>query len=468
MKNFRFSYFVYLTLALLLGACSDEKDRGDDYEEGDEVNLWVEKIMRQHYLWEDEIPDQGSLNQDLDPEKFFSTLLSDKDGYEKKDGSHQYFSYIEKKSSSTKASSANEPSYGFEFATMEYSQSGRIYALVLYVLPNSPASDAGLKRGDWIYAIDETNLSKSNYKMLLSGDAVSFSIAKYMPDNKAFVFDHTLDMPAAQPVEDTPFLHNTIFEEGGRKIGYLVYNRFRTGPGGTDDLTYDNHLKSLFQNYKSNGVTEFILDLRYNGGGLISCAQLLTSLLAPETALSKTFCLLKYNKKQESKNSTYLFDNSSSVKAGNLNLSRLYVLTGEMTASASELVINALIPYIGRDNIILIGDKTIGKPVGSSTYGEDQDVEWLLHPITVNISNANNEAEYSNGFTPDYPLNEFNLQQQLYPFGDRQELLLNFALAKITGLRSSSEQVVSSSSTMKFIYNSLDRYKENGVQIPAN
>jgi len=468
MKNIRFCVVLYLAV-MLFGACSDEKDNSSPtYEEGDEVNQWIEKIMRQHYLWEDEIPDEGSLDQDLEPDKFFLTLLSESDGIER-NGEHQYFSYIEKKSTSTKASSTNESSYGFEFAIYrESAQSTRIYALVLYVLPNSPAADAGLKRGDWVSAIDEVNLSTSNYSKLSSGDAVSFSLLKYTSDYKALTSDRTIDMPAAREVEDTPFLYNTMIEEGGKKIGYLVYNRFRTGPEGTDDLTYDNHLKSLFQNYKSNGVTEFILDLRYNGGGLISCAQLLSSLLAPQTALSKTFCLLEYNEKQKDKNYTYLFDSSSTVKAGNLNLSRMYVLTGEMTASASELVINALIPYIGRENIIIIGSQTIGKPVGSATYGEDEDVDWLLHPITVRIFNAEKEADYANGFIPDYLLDELNFGQLLYPFGDSQELLLNYALTKITGLRSSSEQVITSSSTMKLIYNSLDKYNENGVQIPAN
>jgi len=471
MKKIKFSLIIGLVL-IILGACSDERDNtGGGYEKGDEVNEWIEKVMRQYYLWEDEIPDEGSLNQNLEPDKFFETLLSDKDGVDRKNGEHQYFSYIEKKSTSTKASSSNTPSYGFEFATYTDSQSKRVYALVLYTLPNSPASTAGLKRGDWISAIDNTNLSTSNYKeKLISGNAASFSLVNYSIDSRTFSFDRIIDMPAAQQVENTPFLHDEIIEEGGKKIGYLVYNTFRTGPGGTDDLTYDDHLKSLFQNYKANGVTEFILDLRYNGGGLISCAQLLTSLLAPQTALSKTFCILEYNGKQKDNNYTYLFNNTSSVKAGNLNLSRLYVLTGEMTASASELVINALIPHMKqkRNDIILVGDTTIGKYVGSSTYGENEDVDWLLHPITVKIFNADKEAEYKKGFFPDYLLEELNLRQPLYPFGDRRELLLSRALAEIGGFRSSSIEQAVPSSTMKRIYNSLDRYKDNGVEIPTN
>lgn len=467
LKSIKLRLIIYLAL-ILLSACSDERDRPEIIEEENTTNAWIEKVMRQNYLWYDQIPEKSALNLNLQPKPFFESLLSDQDGVFR-NGKHQYFSTIEQKGTATRATSGTTPSYGFEFATYA-TQNNRIYALVIYVLPGSPAEMAGLKRGDWISAIDNTDLSYNDREKLYAGNAALFTLMKYTPEHTSITFDRTIEIGPARIVEDTPFLYDTILEEGSRKIGYLVYNRFRSGPEGTDDVTYDDHLKSLFQNYKNRGVNEFILDLRYNGGGLISCAQLLASLLAPATALNNTFCILQYNDKQKETQKAYSFNNSLSVKAGNLNLSRLYVLTGEMTASASELVINGLIPYMKRENIILIGQQTVGKDVGSNTY-EKEGIDWVMHPITVRLFNAKGEAEYTDGFTPDIPLYEFDFGQELFPFGDRQELLLNRAIAGITGqtdiLRSDGERPAAAV-TMKRIYNSLDRYRENGVQLPSH
>ena len=89
---------------------------------------------------------------------------------------------------------------------------------------------------------------------------------------------------------------------------------------------------------------------------------------------------------------------NAEIQHANLDLSRIYILTSTSTASASEAVINGLIPYMGRTNIQLIGDKTIGKNVGSNTFGEKESHDYLLHPITLRIYNADHTADYANGF----------------------------------------------------------------------
>jgi C-terminal processing protease CtpA/Prc len=108
-------------------------------------------------------------------------------------------------------------------------------------------------------------------------------------------------------------------------------------------------------------------------------------------------------------------------------------LTGTTTASASEAVINCLIPYIGRSNITIIGEKTVGKRVGSNVFGSKEKYGWLLHPIVLRIYNAERKADYANGFMPDIEVKELKVGNKLYPFGDTNELLLKEAISCIIG-----------------------------------
>ena len=222
---------------------------------------------------------------------------------------------------------------------------------------------------------------------------------------------------------------------GGKKVGYLVYNSFSSGPDDESTI-YDDRMKQVFAGFKAENVDEFILDLRYNQGGLVTCAQLMTSLLAPADALGKTFCIMEHNEKQSKSDETLLLRKNSEIGNANLDLKRIYVLTGSVTASASEAVINCLIPYLTRSNITIIGEKTIGKRVGSNTFGTKEKYGWLLHPITLRIYNADHEADYANGFEPDVKIEELVIGNDLLPFGDTNERLLSEALSRISGLKS--------------------------------
>ena len=93
---------------------------------------------------------------------------------------------------------------------------------------------------------------------------------------------------------------------------------------------------------------------------------------------------------------------------------------------------------MGRSNITLIGEKTIGKRVGANTFGTKEDYEWLVSPITLRIYNAEHNADYANGFAPDVQVEELVVGNQLLPFGDTNELLLSEAISRITGLKSQS------------------------------
>lgn len=428
MKKGRVSYLWIVIGLLLLSACKGDDEIEKLSDEG--TNDWIYRVMDAYYLWYEDIPEKSKLNFSQSPDKFFESLISKQDGV-MFDGKWIPFSTIEQKENATKTITASD-SYGFEYATF---QDGKYYyAWVLYVLPGSPAADAGIKRGDWIVAVGSDTPNVTNSSAFRNGGATSFQLADATVEGKTVVFRRRelVEIAASRSVEDTPFLKDSVYTIGGKRIGYLLYNGFTSGPNDEDDK-YDEQMKDLFIRFKSEQVCEFVLDLRYNQGGLVTSAQLLTSFLAPVEALGKTFCYIDYNKKQENKNRKEKLYLNSQLGNANLDLKRLYVLTGTTTASASEAVINCLIPYIGRNNITIIGEKTVGKRVGSNVFGSKEKYGWLLHPIVLRIYNAERKADYANGFMPDIEVKELKVGNKLYPFGDTNELLLKEAISCIIG-----------------------------------
>ncbi len=470
MKTSIYIFLSFWTGLLLFSSC-DKGSENLPIDKEDKVNEWIYSTMVDNYLWYDEIEDKPKESYDFgaDPEDFFNSLLSLKDGKVFQEGqSHTYFSYIEEKREKTKSVSDIEPTYGYEFM-IYYVNSSYYYARVLYVLPNSPAAEAGLKRDDWIIGINTKNNIK-NPSVFFEGGVTTFSIGE-TKEGSVLPVDNgaTITMPMARIIQNNPFLLDTVYHIGNKTIGYLVYNHFSSEGEGMTTGVYDTQMKTIFANFKAKGVNEFVLDLRFNGGGLVSSAVLLSSLLAPSKALGQIFCKLTYNDKQKYRPeyNEQKFDNK--VSSYNLNLSRLYVLTGRYTASASEAVINGLIPYMEKQNVYLIGDQTVGKAVGSNPY-EDKSYDWVLHPITLKICNAVDDAEYNQvGFFPDIFINEYvSPMIKLYSLGDSREKLLSIALSDIkgesVGLRSSNQTEESSILIPK--YSSIEQRNPGGLIVP--
>jgi C-terminal processing protease CtpA/Prc len=305
------------------------------------------------------------------------------------------------------------------------------FARVLYVLNDSPAQKAGIERGDWISAINEERITSDNYPKLMQGGALSLTRSQIINTENGLGWQvrDVLNMGASVAMEINPFLVNTILEVEGKKIAYLVYNEFATGPKneGTESV-YNEQMKQIFAQFKTQSPDAFILDLRYNNGGFLQCAQALGSLLAPSTAMGKDFVNLTFNAKANPQIIRYPFD--TQYADANLNLNKIYILTGSQTASASEAVINGLIPYMGAENVILIGTKTEGKNVAMSSF-KNETHGLTLWPVIAYVSNANNEGEYSEGFEPTYKLNE-NTITQWYPLGNPEEYLLKNTISLIT------------------------------------
>ncbi|WP_322934092.1 S41 family peptidase [Bacteroides sp. CG01] len=456
-------FSAYCQVCLLLGLlCAFSSCEKDDDKSDKAINQWIDATMRSWYLWYSDIPDKKQLNFNAEPETFFASLLS------QSDGKSQHYSAIKKKKTTTRASLGDEPTLGFEFQSWKITDLRKSGVNILYVLPGSPAEEKGLKRGDWIFTINGSAVGESNLSALRSGESVRLGVA----DDIQGVVRRTVDL-SPRMVEDNPVLLDTVYMVQNTKIGYLVYNHFTSGPDGDEDEKYNNTLRKSFENFKIAGVQEFILDLRYNGGGLVTSSQLLSTMLAPASALGDEFCSLVYNDKHQSNSRTLTLDKSymkQGANGENLDLPRLIVLTSARTASASEAVINGLKPYY---EVIVLGGQTEGKNVGSVTL-ENSKYDYELHPIVCRLYSKDKTIDYSNGFSPVWPQTEGQQLDLLVirtpiQLGDiNKEPLLNVALQWI--LTGGIEQNTDTRSSASFNaipgYSSLDRKAMNGVQVP--
>lgn len=438
---------LFLFICLSLSACKDDDDPSGNGDRPD-TQAWIEDTMREHYYWYNEIPAAGKLNYANDPKTFFYSLLSNKDGKNRATG-HQYFSYIEELTGTNTRSSINESySYGFEFTGIYKDKNHQdILALVLYVVEGSPADEAGLKRGDWITEINDKAVTDANFSSLLGDEACSLSISNWDPEKEKFVpQSEKLNMPSARQVEDDPvYTWNVITSPlKGKKVGYLLYNHFTTGKGD-NDTSYDDHLKALSDSY-FNGVDEFVLDLRYNNGGIISSGILLCTILQPANKVGTKLGYLQYNDKQKNKIRDFYTGNDVLGSTGkNLNLKTLYVLVSGSSASASEMVINSLEPFM---DVVVIGETTVGKNVGSLEYTSD-DKKWEMHPIVCQIYNSVGFTDYAAGITPDVQLDEaftyVDAQTvspiEMFPLGDPNERLFKAAINLIDGTSTLSRSI---------------------------
>lgn len=431
-------------LTILFTLCSCGEDRTKEYMELTGDTHWIYNTMDTWYLWREEMPAMKDYKDYFsEPESFFKKLLSKDDKY----------SYLEMKDNGTSPSTRSinlGATYGFDFAlyvdpVSQASSSPKRAARVLYVLPNSPASEAGINRGDWIVGIGEEQLTTKNYMSLINGPATSLTTSpiEYLYDEETgevesiqWGTNDTVHISAARWVEDNPYYVDTIYHINERRIAYLMYNRFSTGPNDTGDETeYLNQMRQIFNQLKSENPTDFVLDLRYNPGGYLTCAQLLASLLTPEIGFGKIFCTLRFNDKKMDQNQSYLLEKSL-AGAANINLDRLYIITSASTASASESIINGLRPIMGDNNVILVGAQTEGKNVASLSF--DSKYNFTLHPIVANIYNGDGFGDYSEGFVPTYEIDELNYINPFMPLGDTREIMLSTTLDIILGNEPSS------------------------------
>jgi len=423
IEDRKYNQWLVLLVALLflVQGCKDKGEEVFDVpRETREINDFIWQNMDTYYFWRDEMPRNIDRRQEADPKAYFDKLV-----YQPED----IWSFItDDVQSLINRLNGIELTFGHQFRLFKLANTDAVFGVVRYVIPESPADRADMRRGDIFYKVNGVALDTTNYADLLY-NKTNYTLTYGQIDGSA-IYDTGREVTLiAEVVQENPILLDTMYEIEGTKIGYLVYNQFIPA--------FETILSKVFAGFLNNGIEELVLDLRYNPGGSTNTAQKLASFIAPQSAVSSqsTFAqffwndiLTDYLMEREGPDSPNLVSKFTPSN-WNLDLSRIYILVSSNTASASELIINGLDPYM---EVIVIGpDNTSGKYTGSLTlYDEDEEHTWGIQPIVLKSANANGITDYKNGFAPSYLVED----DYTAPLGSLEEDMLLQAAALITGI----------------------------------
>jgi C-terminal processing protease CtpA/Prc len=415
----------------LLISCEKKNDPGPDNgnvpdisDQTKYINNWIFDVMHEVYLWEEHIPAGLDPESAPNPKKFFDGFLYDidrfswiHDDYDALMG--QYYGVQE--------------SIGYSLAFGRIDGTDTLFAMVEYIYRDSPADSAGLKRGDIILELDDRSLTVYNYLDLYQGNSYTLTMGEATPGGLKLT-DNKVTLQAKVIAED-PAVFWDVLEEGGHKVGYLAYVSFTSGQ--TDE--YLHTLNTVFQDFASAGITDMILDLRYNPGGDLESTGWLASGVCPAAQVVNKDIMIRF---QWNAGYTNYFTQTEGADSDNLrfrfpsnpynlDLDRIFVFTTDKTASASEFMITGLFPYM---DVISIGDTTYGKYTGAwiiPDLADPPEHTWAMIPTVMKYANADGFSEFNYGLPPDHEADPYYFP--LRPFGDKQDPFTAKALSIITG-----------------------------------
>lgn len=444
----KFIPFFILLLLLLITAQACQKDQDDTIVGSSsstanlEVQNFIWKGLNQYYLWQTDVANladnrfanQAALDAFLTnykvPQELFDALRVSPtiDRF-----SWMVDDYVTLEQSLQGISKNNGVEFGLSYKPNSTTE---VFGYVRYIIPGSDASTKDIRRGEIFTAVNGTPLTTTNYQSLLFGtnDNYTLNMADY--NGTTFSSNGKTVQLTKTTLSENPILIKNVITVGTKKIGYLMYNGFYAD--------FDSQLNAAFGDFKTQGITDLVLDLRYNSGGSVRTATYLASMITGQFT-GKVFAKQQWNTKINSYFETndpnglrnFFTDKIGSTPINSLNMSKVYILTTKSSASASELVINGLKPHI---NVVQIGDVTTGKNVGSVTLYDSPDFsatnrnpkhKYAMQPIVLKIVNSEGFGDYFNGLTPTHELKE--TISTFGVLGDVNEPLLKLAIAKITG-----------------------------------
>ncbi len=361
------------------------------------VNENVYVTMKDVYLWHDKIPDVDP-NSFATPESLLDELRYDL--YDK-------WSFII--DNETYALYAEGESYGHGLVLKYRLGLGFVLGLVF---ENSELYREGIRRGDVLQKINGID----TYELLTSDGGIESMGADTIGVQNSFTFEKpdgtTIEKTFTKELIQEPnIVADSIYTVGEKSVGYVMFHTFRSD--GIDELT------SLFKAYQERQIDELIIDLRYNSGGELDVATHFASLVAGSQYNGSVFGYVSNNDKRTEYDRSEVFTNT----ALDLGLKRVYFITSSSTASASELLINGLKPYM---EVVLVGKTTSGKPVGMYTIPLGDNV---LFPIMFSIENSDRVGDYFEGISSDvYAADTYKGK-----IGDIDESMLSKTLGVING-----------------------------------
>ncbi len=445
-----------LILASAIWATSCKKDDSITPQNNDVpiVSQFVYDGMSAFYLWADDMVNKKPTPNDTDPKKYFESVLH------KTDTDHEW-SWITDDIEELLKDFEGEATDAFGFSPLPLwtdNTRTQLLGFIRYVYPNTPASEAGIVRGNVITKINGDNITLSNYAILYGANKeTTFTVVDQNYENPREV----KITPRSFPTD--PVLYHKVYEIEGKKIAYLFYTGYRSN--------YNNKLYEVFRDFKQAGATELVLDLRYNPGGDVSAAIYLASLIAPETEVrnKSVFSIMSYNKfvnaiydenKWDRSDRLGVYDTNKAPNPldANLDLGKVYILTTRSSASASELTTFCLKPYMVVEHI---GEYTAGKYTASwtvhaynsfkkdgqaraqtiydesklSTNKKSQLKNWGMQPIVGRYTDKKDKDFIADGaLIPNHPIEteEYNTETWK-PIGDENDYLFAKAISLITG-----------------------------------
>ena len=399
-ENYKYwRLFVFATILLLAFSCSKDEEIIEEppvEEPIENSKTFIYDHFKDNYLWLDELPE-------VDPNNYASdAALVDALRYKEVDR----WSYVANLQEH-RALFENAETKGFGVGMSYIQEEKRL--MVRFTYEKAPMGLAGVDRGWEFYKIGGTKVSdmEEPWQAFNTDSEVDFTFITTSNDTVERSMTRT-------DYEINTVLHKSVQDAGGRKVGYLVYESFL---GETSMGELDN----AFEYFTSEGIEDIVVDLRYNGGGSLWTAYRLSGQLGGTDVEDKHFFSIVYNSKRSDEGGNY----SIPTVTSKVNFPRIYFITTEGSASASEMVINCLFPF---KEIILIGETTHGKPVGMEVE-ESEDYDIALAAVTFQLLNSHGNGHYFNGIPVDYAV----IDDIFRAWGDPEEACLKKALQLISG-----------------------------------
>lgn len=475
MKNL-YQLLFLLILSISFSNCSKEDEIPTDVE----VNDFVWKAMNAYYLHQDKISDlsdrrfnsQPELNNYLrsftSPNDLFTSLIFDRPATDNKSILVDDFNSI------TQPALRVSNTIGIEYGIIvQPGSTTNVIGYVLYVLPNSNAASTTITRGNFFYAINNTQLTRTNYRNLLDNTQ---SLEFLMAD-----FDGTTLTPNGKKITLTrsSYQHQPVFLtknfiNGAKNIGYMMYNNDYSN-------NYLNDLNNTFLQFKNQGVNQLVLDLRYNigGGSFVKNINLIASMITGQFT-HKPFVKEKWNSKAQPWFELHQPDSlitnftdkiNTTTQINSLKLTDVYIILNGSTSSSIELLINSLSSYI---NVYLINSRlTSGNNTGSITLynsidynfeGKSKNHTVAVQPVVLEFFNSKDET-YANGFTPNLTICAQENILNLGELGGITDPVLNKVLDFVTNGTTSVPNC--NPNNFEFLFNSVINQKliDQGVFI---
>lgn len=428
-------------LCILNSACVQKETIPD--QGAKVVNEWILQNMKTYYYWNQTLEGK-SFNFQSPSNEFFESLL-----YKRGENDGDRFSWYQDSYQALLdniyAKAPIDPGFAYNIVLIN----NDTYIQVAYVKRNSNALNAGLKRGKLITHINGTKVTSSNYQSLLGQVNLNLSLVKVDNLTSQISSDGNIFFQGNTDFFENPILMDSLYtlhDSGGvqKKVGYLVYNRFISDPE-SDSNEYDIELNRRLATLKAGGAEYYIIDLRYNRGGYMSCALRLASSLIASEYKDLYLGSMRFNAdyqvlidqlygtggRKDYFVSTIVDNHGSSTPIQRIEPGdgKLYFLVGPNTASASEILIWGLRAY---SNNIMVGTNTRGKFMGSYSLYEENNptITCGIQPLVCKYYDYNNVSGPMDGMVPDILLTNTSALT-LYELGDEQEPLLQAAFESI-------------------------------------